>query len=1763
MKTNNAKFIKIIKLIVFASLLIFSNIATYQIANTSNDQINDTNENIENIDNDVKETPLLSDYYEKGRNVINQTATTIKDTFGILEGGTTSVQEDTWYQGESVRTEVEFTNGFPYLEDHRRQCYSFTDAGTTWVYTIKNYENMFQDTDSINSLSCEISSGSEKAVSELIFRIYAGHTGTLRYKFTAFLSSSIHTVSFDSTFTVTQDHIDRDGYIFLKLESRPTHDGLGYNNHLHMFRILNANTGAFVNIATDTKAVGSNVWSLMAYEIRRLFFIPDNIISYPRIKYQYTDSSTIIGKLNVHSVDHNTKITVYKPTDFEFTSISPSATTSMVSGNLFITGTVNTIYEIRFVKHKQQLFAVNDVTNDVSKCMNYECGNVEHWVKRTGGGSMATSEIATNIVFNGAFSHKIADTKSGTSQISLSTDFLELGFFYIVFSFYVESYQSGEALRLFSAGSGYPLTTYDLDDYSSNRWHTVIIALSIKEKTQYSGMPEPSYLMVQIVNQVSGTTIIYLDNFQFFQTNLDIETVGLKQHEASLNLRNIDNRHNPLAINTKVYVEAFDSTSFDSELLTSGVTDSTGSFKFDILGEFEAKEYLFYIGNYENHNHVEADTIRNDLKVWYQFENNILDSSINDLDASGTLSYRKGKINRGGDFDGASNQITRETELFRANDISFSMWVYHDTLGTSNKGFFSIMTNGETTSDDGFWFHVNTNNILWRTKDQTNGQNNWQDDFETVANTWYHYFLIFEFNKQTIYRNNELLAEYTKSFNMTDLRAGFDLRILLGNTFTSTTSHYHDGMIDDFRGYLKVLSEKERNEIYYNSPQFKEFIPTTVNENSNIYEGDNYVVAYSDTNDVVYATYSNNIFTGYYQDLEVYILNLAIGNHNVTFLPLYRQNLLYPTIANYTGKLEYLYSVVESDLSTITIVDQQNNYIDVRSLKVFVNGARIQGDTFLWIDKTSSKNLTITDIFDNIVFQNLSLSYQRFFDLVLNLRSTKIVNMQNNPIYLFITLGDRVYSEWVLPNEIVHYRLFSGSYNFTILYSTVGSGFSSATTNGTSVTFIYDIQTDTALVITGKTVQDVFNNVMSLSSDLNSVNATLHTQIFNVRLDVSNVNTTIGNQLVNVEINLSNVNSSLGNQLIDIFNNIANVESNITMQLIDIDTLITNVNSSIFLQTLEVLSSISNVNSTIFAQTISIMSAINNLDSDLALQTVTMLNEFNNINSNITSQTIDILNYISNVNSTLFEQTVTMLNELNNIDSAIALQTINILNSISNVNSTLFEQTIGIISAVSNVESEIGVQTVNILNSISNVNSTLFVQTVSMLNSISNVNSTLYSQSVALMSQIINVNSTLYEQTLELLLQIDLSNSTQVSLLLSNQEQILLAQQFAKEYMSVLRLEQLNPVFNPPHYSFFPITNWGNASVSIYLNSTSVFNGTENQVIALELTNYGFYNITIMVQGENPFFIYTFTQSYFVNFVAPPIGHEIILIYVYDLEGQRLHLPPWDLYYDSKILDSYAIQIEINTFDPDLVTFRDLYSNNYPGILMNITESISGYKVYQFQLNAYQVSLFNEQLDAAAELSLKQLDTWRNFTLSPGESRIIWIANITTDFFAHRINLEDIGSISASKQVIGNITKPVSQSISFGLSQNVKALMNGDDVSITNYQLQEQKKNFALFYQGSFAGVPIDIQLTWSQLWYILLFGIFTMVFAIVRFYLIKHLEVRTEDQYDYQKGKYVKKKKIVKKEDSKLEIPWSLLFALMIIIILFFFTTIVNIFAI
>ncbi|MCY3412700.1 MAG: hypothetical protein INQ03_13765 [Candidatus Heimdallarchaeota archaeon] len=547
-----------------------------------------------------------------------------------------------------------------------------------------------------------------------------------------------------------------------------------------------------------------------------------------------------------------------------------------------------------------------------------------------------------------------------------------------------------------------------------------------------------------------------------------------------------------------------------------------------------------------------------------------------------------------------------------------------------------------------------------------------------------------------------------------------------------------------------------------------------------LYETDSYFQFYSEFNDQAYYYQIDGKY-GIAYDLDIIQKNLDVGSHEI-------QYQVIKDLSNHRLDLGSVwfydtYTVYESDLASITIIDQSNNFLEPRQFKIKVDTVRIYSDTFYWSDTSTAKSIEILDLFDNQLYYSASVSYERFIDIVLTLYSVKIVNIQPQSIHFTITRDAKTYSEWVLPNEIVSYKLETATYNFEIEYSTVTGDFAQAIPTGTTVNFNYAVTSDTALSVTGDTITDVYDNTLALIQDITDLDSSITTQFttqtntlqleFNAQnqdltfiLDNSSliVDTLSSNftAILADTLNLMNLMGNLDLNLQSNFTNILSDTFNIFGSIENLDLNLESNFTAILADTLNILGDLTLLDSSIdagfvdvLADTVSIIGDVSILDSSIASNFTFLMSETVNLFGNLD------LSLESNF-SAIFADTLSIIGDLTLIDSSLASNFTQILSDTfsiigdltlidSNIDAGFVEMSTDLLQIITDVANiNVTTQILSLLSNVTNIAELLVLQDVNLLSNFTSIANILASQDVFLLSNftnIINLMSTSFTAT--------------------------------------------------------------------------------------------------------------------------------------------------------------------------------------------------------------------------------------------------------------------------------------------------------------------------------------------------------------------------------------------------------------------------------
>ncbi len=346
------------------------------------------------------------------------------------------------------------------------------------------------------------------------------------------------------------------------------------------------------------------------------------------------------------------------------------------------------------------------------------------------------------------------------------------------------------------------------------------------------------------------------------------------------------------------------------------------------------------------------------------------------------------------------------------------------------------------------------------------------------------------------------------------------------------------------------------------------------------------------------------------------------------------------------------YELNRSKICFLSYADQQGNHLFFDNYKTYINGTMIYENIF-YEDAGDDVNITITDRYDYQVYSGIySVNLgDNYIAITLTLYTLKIMNQQEVFNWINITRDPNYYeseyywSEWIAPNEIIEFNLFSGYYKINLTdYENLGSSYYSYTLNGDDILLIGSNYT-------------LFNVIYNIEN----VNTTIGNQITNVVIDLTNQNSDINNTIINIEINLDSVNSSLDTLLINQNTQLDFISNNISNVFIWLDTNFTSLQNNINVSFLDLSTDVYLINDTIYTAVIGVEASLDIINTTISgnLSIAIQQNEFLTTLFQLTMFS-DLLNWsTASYNSTFIEEQIdvwSFINDFRNTSVLIELK---------------------------------------------------------------------------------------------------------------------------------------------------------------------------------------------------------------------------------------------------------------------------------------------------------------------------------------------------------------------------------------------------------------------------------------------------------------------------------------------------------------------------
>ncbi len=351
----------------------------------------------------------------------------------VIESPTRSVIEfNQIYSGESIKTDIEF-NKQSFDTSYFYSLYQYeADTGENFFpqYSVflHDYSYMFTDDDSYANFGFSIDSPITTSVwvtaGRLTVKIKADGDGTFYYNLransvdTSANYYSILTPTLSGSVSVSQSELDYEGYYYLQIY---LYYEVGLTFETLRLRLYKETTDGKTQLGshvdeTSTITLGAN--SIFA-EIDEFYFVRDTITNNVRSEVQYTGPTVKTISIDIPSIPHAKEIRVY--TDFDYSSINPTATVTRVSDYWKIASPVEITYKMLFLSTCQNHLAIKEVSTSFLTDISFETGNyLNDWLVDYGDLS-----LNTQVSFDGFSSLDVGGVIEYFEESSDACDFEE------------------------------------------------------------------------------------------------------------------------------------------------------------------------------------------------------------------------------------------------------------------------------------------------------------------------------------------------------------------------------------------------------------------------------------------------------------------------------------------------------------------------------------------------------------------------------------------------------------------------------------------------------------------------------------------------------------------------------------------------------------------------------------------------------------------------------------------------------------------------------------------------------------------------------------------------------------------------------------------------------------------------------------------------------------------------------------------------------------------------------------------------------------------------------------------------------------------------------------------------------------------------------------------------------------------------------------------------------------------------------------------
>jgi hypothetical protein len=496
------------------------------------------------------------------------------------------IDYDTFYTGESVKTDIEFNKqGVDY------ELLNWYSTHQTSSYGIRQFyfENYYVDDGNVWTSYLQWGSAVSATVTfGFIHRLYCGGEGDIYYDFRGeWFSGALNSYMTNwvsGTKAVDSSDLDSQGY--LNIEFYVT--AIPLSDKVMVYIYMHTTSGReVIGFVQKTGCTDPSIATL-SMNVDYFYFLRDTITNNVRSTYKYNSPTTITHKVKPPSVTFAKEMNIYyDETRWTYSSITPTASVTDSSGVLTINSPTELDYKVLFTSSCSNHLAIKDVSTSFLTDVGFEGGTCDDLTYV----NFDSFSVDTAIVSEGYYSCKGVDTDSTDDTFSFNFDYR--GGVYLNFDYYLLSGYTWTELRVYwrISDSAWDYETFSFG--SAERWNSEFVYFELK------GIEATNNRNVAIHFE-NGQGTAYLDDVKILTSSTTIKTTQSSEYSIKSSLMSWDGYKNPLLIGQQILNTTILERSSQTVEYTTNLTSTTGIFELNYNQALEQKEYEIWTYSYSS-----------------------------------------------------------------------------------------------------------------------------------------------------------------------------------------------------------------------------------------------------------------------------------------------------------------------------------------------------------------------------------------------------------------------------------------------------------------------------------------------------------------------------------------------------------------------------------------------------------------------------------------------------------------------------------------------------------------------------------------------------------------------------------------------------------------------------------------------------------------------------------------------------------------------------------------------------------------------------------------------------------------------------------------------------------------------------------------------------------------------------------------------------------------------------------------------------------